>query len=243
MRARLEMALFVIGSILVTVWALSLGHRTVVGDAERRAVLAQFEAPGATALAAGSGVMVPEDPAEGSVPLPRSPDTSEWALDRVAAFVESLSSDASAAAPLAVLEIPRLDLSVLVLDGIDEWSLNRGVGRIPGTADPAAIGNVGIAGHRDGYFRALRGIAPGEIIELRGPDGLRRYEVDWTRIVSPEDVEVLAATDHEALTLVTCHPFFFAGPAPDRFIVRARRIDSGTPPARAATVPASVAAR
>jgi sortase A len=236
------MVLFVIGSVLVTVWALALGHRTVVGDAERRAVLAQLEAPRATALADPRGAVV-EDPAEGGLPLARSPDTSEWAVDRVAAFVESLSSDASSATPLAVLEIPRLDLSVLVLDGIDEWSLNRGVGRIPGTADPAGIGNVGIAGHRDGYFRALRGIAPGEIIEWRGPDGLRRYEVDWTRIVSPEDVEVLAATDHDALTLVTCHPFFFAGPAPDRFIVRARRIDSGRPPAQAAEVPGSVAAR
>jgi sortase A len=143
----------------------------------------------------------------------------------VAAFAESLAQEAPAE-PLAVLEIPRLDLSVLVLDGVDEWSLNRGVGRIPGTAEPSAGGNVGVAGHRDGFFRALRGVAPGDVVEWRGPEGVRRYAVEWTRVVAPEDVGVLAPTDHEALTLVTCHPFFFAGPAPERFVVRARLLDT-----------------
>jgi len=222
----LETALFVLGGLLLLMWGAALAHRTLAGEAERRGYLARIEA---ARLVAG-------DPANEGVPIPRDPDTREWALERVAAFAESLGQ-ATPAEPLAVLEIPRLDLSVLVLDGVDEWSLNRGVGRIPGTADPVSSGNVGIAGHRDGFFRALRGVAPGEVIEWRGPDGLRRYLVEWTRVVAPEDVDVLAPTDYEALTLVTCHPFFFAGPAPDRFIVRARRVHSDP------ATPASLAAR
>jgi sortase A len=220
-RESLEKALFVVGGVLLLVWAAALVHRTLVGGLERRALLAELErrspATGVT-LEPGDAALVPRDPV-----------TTDWALERVAGYVESLSARASSA-PLALLEIPRLELSVLVLDGIDEWSLNRGVGWIPGTAQPGSDGNVGIAGHRDGFFRALRGIAPGDVLEWRGRDGLRRYQVEWTRVVAPEDVAVLAPTEGAALTLVTCHPFFYAGPAPERFVVRAREIGAAPAP-------------
>jgi sortase A len=222
-RARLEIVLFALSGLLLLFWAAGLAHRAI-GTMERRALLARLEAAPAPASI---------DPSLGeAVPTPRDPVTGDWALERVAGYVESLSG-ASTAAPLAVLEIPRIELSVLVLDGIDEWALNRGVGRIPGTAESTAEGNVGIAGHRDGFFRALRGVAPGDVVEWRGGEGLRRYQVEWTRIVAPEDVAVLEPTDHAALTLVTCHPFFFVGPAPERFVVRAREIGAARPPAPA----------
>lgn len=123
------------------------------------------------------------------------------------------------------LEIERLGLSAVVLEGADPGALLRGVGHVEGTALPQdPHGNVGIAGHRDTFFRALADVQPDDVIEISTAQGLYRYRVDWARIVAPEDVEVLAPTDEPALTLVTCYPFRYVGPAPQRFIVRGTRI-------------------
>ena len=121
------------------------------------------------------------------------------------------------------LEIPRLGLSAIVLEGVGARTLRRGAGHIPGTGLPAQTGNVGIAGHRDTFFRPLKDIGPKDIIELATPEGTYRYQVEWTRIVQPEDTEVLADPGVQALTLVTCYPFYYVGSAPKRFIVRAVR--------------------
>jgi sortase A len=122
------------------------------------------------------------------------------------------------------IEIPRLGLSVIVVEGVDRRILRRSVGHIPGTALPGQPGNVGISGHRDTFFRPLRNIRRDDIITLTTLLGDYRYRVLSTKIVSPSDVEVLDAGENEILTLVTCYPFYFVGPAPDRFIVRAERI-------------------
>ena len=158
------------------------------------------------------------------------PDQRLWSPERVRAWRDSLSSDAPS--PLAVLRIPRLELIVPVLDGTDEWTLNRAVGLIEDTARPGAGGNAGIAGHRDGFFRTLKDIRTGDIVELESRAGLERYRVERTWIVEPEDVSVLDPTDTPSLTLVTCYPFYFIGSAPQRFIVRAVRVEitkGGTP--------------
>jgi sortase A len=121
------------------------------------------------------------------------------------------------------MEIPRLGLSAIVMEGIGARTLRRAVGHIPGTALPGQPGNVGISGHRDTFFRPLRNIRRDDLITLTTLLGEYRYRVVSTRIVRPENVAVLDASENEILTLVTCYPFYFVGPAPDRFIVRAER--------------------
>jgi sortase A len=125
---------------------------------------------------------------------------------------------------IAELEIPRLRLSVMVLEGDDAGILRLGAGHIPGTALPAGAGNIGIAAHRDTYFRPLRVIHANDVITLTTPAGTSRYAVTESRIVQPTDVGVLARAPGRDLTLVTCYPFFYVGTAPERFIVHARKI-------------------
>jgi sortase A len=122
------------------------------------------------------------------------------------------------------MEISRLGLSAVVVEGIGKRTLRRAVGHIPGTALPGQSGNVGIAGHRDTFFRPLQDIQVDDIITLTTRWGEYRYRVVSSRVVSPDDVAVLHPTSYEVLTLVTCHPFYFVGPAPNRFIVRAERV-------------------
>jgi sortase A len=122
------------------------------------------------------------------------------------------------------LEIPRLQLSVMVFEGDDAGILGQGAGHIPGTALPPGGGNIGIAAHRDTYFRPLRGIHANDVLALKTPAGTSRYAVTETEIVRPADVGVLARVPGRDLTLVTCYPFFYLGNAPERFIVHARKI-------------------
>jgi sortase A len=122
------------------------------------------------------------------------------------------------------LEIPRVGLSVVVAEGADDATLRRAAGHIPGTALPGRSGNVGIAGHRDTLFRPLQGIRMDDVILLTTLQGEYRYRVVSTKVVGPSDVAVLHPDGGEILTLVTCFPFYFVGPAPDRFIVRAQRV-------------------
>lgn len=123
------------------------------------------------------------------------------------------------------IEIPRIDVSAIVLEGVDKKTLRRGVGRIPETALPGNGGNVGLAAHRDSFFRGLKDIRKNDIITLKTLDDTYYYRVDWTEIVLPKDTQVLEDSGVPELTLVTCYPFYYVGSAPKRFIVRARRID------------------
>jgi sortase A len=122
------------------------------------------------------------------------------------------------------IDVARLGLSVVVVEGTSAHTLRRAAGHIAGTALPGEQGNVGISGHRDTLFRPLRDIRQGDIITLSTPAGEYRYSVVSTKIVSPEDTSVLNSDGSDILTLVTCYPFYFVGPAPNRFIVRAERV-------------------
>jgi sortase A len=135
-----------------------------------------------------------------------------------------ISGPASTGGLIGRLEIPRLGLSAIVMEGTSTATLRRALGHISGTAMPGQPGNVGISGHRDTFFRPLRKIESNDIITLTTIRGEYRYRVLSTRVVDPDDVAVLDPGDNETLTLVTCYPFYFVGPAPDRFIVRAQRI-------------------
>lgn len=130
--------------------------------------------------------------------------------------------------PAAVgkIEIPAVGLATRVLEGADERTLALAVGHIPGTAIPGPSGNVGLAGHRDTYFRRLEKISVGDEIRYSTPAGTFAYRVVSLRVVLPEAIEVLAYTQRPTLTLVTCFPFGFSGDAPERFIVRAEMVSS-----------------
>ncbi|HEX6898927.1 MAG TPA: class D sortase [Thermoanaerobaculia bacterium] len=126
------------------------------------------------------------------------------------------------------IEIPRVGVSAIVLEGVDKKTLRRGVGRIPGTSIPGKDGNIGLAAHRDSFFRGLRDIRKNDIVTLKTVEGTYNYQVEWTEVVQPQDTHVLDETDGPAITLVTCYPFSYVGPAPKRFIVRAHRIEEGS---------------
>jgi len=147
------------------------------------------------------------------------PDMSLWSPKRVQAWEEAMQKGTPAA--LAVLRIPRIKLEVPILAGTDDYTLNRAVGLIEETAKPTERGNVGIAGHRDSFFRGLKDLKTGDTLELELTSGIERFKVAKIWIVQPEDVSVLDPTPTKALTLVTCYPFYFIGSAPQRYIVRA----------------------
>src|SRR5262245_48619014 len=130
-----------------------------------------------------------------------------------------------AGTPLAELSIPRIGLSLVVLQGSDEQTLRKGLGHIEDTSLPGESGNVAIAGHRDSFFRPLRNIQVGDDIMLDIPGRRVHYRVSAYRVVGSTEVSVIAPTTDAVLTLVTCYPFWFVGSAPDRFVVRANLVE------------------
>jgi len=133
---------------------------------------------------------------------------------------------AGASVVIGRLEIPQISLSVPVMADYDPNSLLRGVGHIQGTAMPGGLGTMGLAGHRDTYFRPLRRIAAKMEIRVADETGMYHYEVDSTEVVTPEQVEVLEIRSRPELTLVTCFPFDYIGAAPKRFIVHAHLLSA-----------------
>ena len=146
------------------------------------------------------------------------PDQSLWSPARVQGYSASLA--AVAEPPIAILRVPELSLEVPVYATTSELHLNRGAGLIAGMGQPDTGGNVGIAGHRDGFFRVLKDAKPGQRIEVETRLRSHVYRVVSTEVVDPTEVSVLADTELPTLTLVTCYPFYFLGHAPQRFIVR-----------------------
>lgn len=156
-----------------------------------------------------------------------SPDFRLWSEKRIEAYRASLVSNFPS--PLGILRISSINLEVPVFQGTDDLTLNRGVGHIEGSSSPGNVGNVGIAGHRDGFFRGLKDVHLGDVVDLYTEKGNSRYVVHEIVIVSPEDVTVLAPQSKPALTLVTCYPFYFVGSAPLRYVVHATILNSSNP--------------
>jgi sortase A len=123
------------------------------------------------------------------------------------------------------MEVPRLGMKAIFVQGDSPKILRHAVGHISGTALPGEVGNVVLDGHRDTFFRPLRDIRQGDSITLKTPDGDFQYQVESTAVVPPSDVHVLQPSSEQTLTLITCFPFYYVGPAPKRFIVRARQIE------------------
>jgi sortase A len=146
-------------------------------------------------------------------------DMKLWSAVRVKAYKAALQRETPPT--LAILRIPRLNLEVPVYDGTADAVLDLAAGRIEDTALPGTAGNVGIAAHRDGFFRVLKDIKEGDALVLDTPVATEQYRVEWIRITTPDDVSVIDPTPGRAVTLVGCYPFYYQGPAPKRFIVRA----------------------
>jgi sortase A len=128
------------------------------------------------------------------------------------------------------LSVLRLHLSAMVREGIDRKTLQLAIGHIPATALPGGIGNVGVAGHRDTFFRGLKDLKTNDEIQFSTVNGDFNYLVESLIIVGPEDVGVLAPSAENVLTMVTCYPFYYVGAAPKRFVVRARQVSPPTAP-------------
>lgn len=146
-------------------------------------------------------------------------DYSLWDTKRIQEYKASLVANVDE--PVAILKMEKISLEVPVYEGTDDLILNRGVGWIEGTAPVDVAGNVGIAGHRDGFFRGLKDVEVGDSMELETTEGTQKYVIDWIKLVAKNDVSVLKSSPTPALTLVTCYPFYFIGSAPQRYIVHA----------------------
>jgi sortase A len=142
----------------------------------------------------------------------------------------SLSRPASPAALIGRLSVPRLHLSAMVREGIDGNTLQLAVGHIPGTALPGQLGNVGVAGHRDTFFRGLKDLRTMDEVQFSTGSGDYKYVVESLIVVEPDNLGVLATSSENVLTLVTCYPFSYFGTAPRRFVVRARQVSPLTVP-------------
>jgi sortase A len=208
-----ERVLFSIGLTLLGVW----GGAGIDGALSSRAVIKRFELDQAQASVESSR---PARELTSSLRVNFAP----WSLNRIHAYEESLTTRVNR--PIAVLRIPNIQLVVPVYNDTDDLTLNRGVGRILGTAHMGETGNLGIAGHRDGFFRGLKDLAPDDEIDVDRIGQSDTYVVEKIEIVNPEDVSVLAPTPAPTLTLVTCFPFYFVGSAPQRYIVTASLMNS-----------------
>lgn len=148
----------------------------------------------------------------------------------VPSLTSSAASDTLGYGVLGTLEIPRLDISSIVEEGVDSSTLWEAVGHIPDTALPGHNGNSVLASHRDTYFRGLADVQVGDLIVFKSPTANFRYRVESTRIVDANATDALPDSTTPVLSLVTCYPFHYIGPAPQRFIVTARAETPTSPP-------------
>jgi len=204
----LESGFLTTGLILLAIFFLARGW----GDYQSQSGIRAFEQ--AMASDAVPAKLMTDSESEQS----QEPDYSLWSNKRIDDY--HASNRQRDDTPLAILSVSKLNLKVPVYNGTDEINLNRGAGRIKGTAKVGSPGNLGIAAHRDGFFRVLKDIELGDSIEMLTHQGKTEFVVSSITIVDPTDISVLAPTEDSTITLVTCYPFYFVGHAPKRYIVK-----------------------
>jgi LPXTG-site transpeptidase (sortase) family protein len=206
----LEFGCWGLGALLITVY---VGARAY-GESERLDGLQAFSEARAN-LEAQAGAAPQPMPDPGASPSPHV------SAGRLAVLGDGAPVERRTDRPAAILRIDRIGLEVPVYADVSERNLNRGAGLIAGTGLPGDEGNVGIAAHRDSYFRVLKDVAVGDLIALESLAGIRRYRITELFVVEPDDLKPLHEVGAPVITLVTCYPFYFVGAAPQRFIVRA----------------------
>jgi sortase A len=208
--------------------AWTLGIAFLASYAAARLSFESARAAGVEAFAASTAATAPspEAPADQSEPVSAAIDVDQslWSEERISAFTEA---DAAPGDVRGVLRIPALQLEVPLYSGTTDANLNRGAAHIEGTAALSGhTGNIGIAAHRDGFFRKLKDISIDDELHLALAGRNLQYRVVDLAVVSPHEVGVLAPTDVPSITLVTCYPFYFLGAAPQRYVVRAQLDDA-----------------
>jgi sortase A len=207
---KLEHLLLIVGALMLAFYVAARLDQATLSDAE----LHGFKSRRVVSAAEPRQV----------APNAANPDFSLWSERRIRDYQESLAAHFAPA--IAILRISKIQLEVPVLEGTDDLSLNRGVGHVVSTDDSGRNDNMAIAGHRDGFFRGLKDVGLGDMIEIDTPERTDTYVIDRITIVDPNDVSVLQARPFKSLTLITCYPFYFVGSAPKRFIVQASIADS-----------------
>ncbi len=209
MPGRLELLVIRAGEVLSYVAGILFMGFFVVqiaqGEIQRRSAIAEF-------------ANIPE---ENLIPIPETvePNTALWAPGRITDYQTSLNAELPPV--LGVLAIPSIGLEVPVYPSDSELLMDRGSGVIDGMSYPHEPGNIGIAGHRDGYFMVLKDVQPGDKLLLETLEGPKNFVINSTQIVEIDDMDLLQDTTEQSVTLVTCYPFYFVGHAPQRFIVTA----------------------
>ncbi len=201
---KFERVLLVFGLTMLCAYVPGRVHRAIFS----RAALQSFESENTDSVGHAKQLAVPP-----------SVNITLWSPKRIKEYGDTLGVHVAQA--IGILRIPKIDLEAPILEGTDEFNLNQGVGRIQGTAAIEAAGNVGIAGHRDGFFRGLKDVEAGDEIEVVTHTRTQTYIVDRVIIVDPHDISVLDPRERPSLTLVTCYPFYFVGSAPQRYVVQA----------------------
>lgn len=211
-----ELLSYLAGILLTGFFVVQLAQ----GEVQRQDGIAEFEQM--AQVNAAQAETLPIDPAEAMQPdfeNTGEPDTSLWAAGRLADYKASLQADLPPV--LGVLEVPSVGLKVPIYSTNSDLVMDRGAGIIDGMSYPHEPGNIGISGHRDGYFRVLKDVQVGDVIVLQSLEGEKHFRVNATQVVAIADQTLLRDTDDQTVTLVTCYPFYFVGHAPKRFIVTA----------------------
>ncbi len=222
-----ETSLWLFGSLLIGLYCFS----QVRGESARQHGVAEFvehKQRSAQISRPQSPTVVAAPPTVATLP----PDVSSTP---VVEAITNVIAPLPLGATIAVLRIPRIKLEVPVADGTTKRVLLGGAGLVEGTATPGTTGNIAIAAHRDTFFRGLKDVVVGDLIELETLEGIDIYRISTLSIVEPSDIHVLADTGESVLTLVTCYPFYFVGNAPQRFIVRAVTAELHSQPPRRKT--------
>jgi len=206
---RLEYSLLLFGAVLVAILASSW----IPARLRSQRALALFADRESSRVGEGRG---------GESENASAVDFTLWSPGRIKAYQESLKANTNT--PIGVLEIAKIHLRVPVFTGTGELSLSGGAGWIEGTGWPGKDGNVGIASHRDGFFRGLKDVRIGDEVKLVTHGEIDLYVVDRIEVVKPTDVRVLEPGNGSKVTLVTCYPFYYVGSAPERYIVQAARV-------------------
>jgi len=214
-----ELLSYLAGFLLTGFFVVQLAQ----GEVQRQGGIAEFEQMAQNnAEQQNSAAAEASDSAENSqlnFDDTGEPDTSLWAAGRISDYQASLQAELPQV--LGVLEVPSVGLNVPVYATNSELVMDRGAGIIDGMAYPHEPGNIGISGHRDGYFRVLKDVQVGDAILVQSLEGVKQFKIDATEVVAISDKTLLRDTDDQTVTLVTCYPFYFVGHAPKRFIVTA----------------------